>query len=420
MNKGDFAILKSEVSVLQKIYANAEISIFTLYPEELRRLEPTLTVYPPLIDLKVRRHRAPLLFSPIILILQLYLAITSIALAKAGLKSFYRPKVAKALIDADLIMSQGAQPFMADSVYHEGTSLFLMGALYFNLFWGTFEILIAKKLLKTPFATFPQSVGPFRTFPAKLMAKLILRNLDAVLLRESSSLAHIKDLKVSTPTYLLADVAFLFESKPGPNNSGCKFGLRRPIVGVSPCMEYIYGDEYKNYLLVHAKVLDFLVVQFGFSVVFLPHHIGRSARQALEQMDDDLISSEQIMLNMVHQEKARIISVENVEEYKCCLGLLDLLISTRMHPTILASLSFVPFVSIIHEHKQVGLLENLSLHNVGLSIHDLSYQALLTKVEFVWRNKEGIAAKLESRVPELQERTRNGIYNVLSNFFVRD
>ena len=73
-----------------------------------------------------------------------------------------------------------------------------------------------------------------------------------------------------------------------------------------------------------------------------------------------------IVLNMVLQEKAKIIEIENLEEYKCFQGLLDLLIPARMHPAILASSSLVPFVSIMAEHKQEGLLKKEGSENTTL------------------------------------------------------
>lgn len=413
-NKGDQAILRSEINILKEIFENVEISASTLWSEELlKRMEPNLHVCRPLIDFRVGRKESPLIFYPFLFFLQFFLSMISIMLAKIHLKPLYRSDVIDQYQHADLIISSGHEPFMEGSLYQKRYSVYYKGANLFMLFWGAYDAFIAKKIFRKPFMTFPQSIGPFKTLLGRCLAKFIFSNLDAILLREDVSLRFLEGLGIRAPIYITADMSFLFE-----NHLKFDRQLQKPIIGVSPCFPlgmYACEAHKQNYVLAISKVLDYLIMKYGLKVAFLPSQIGQSKAAIEMGIPDDLEACQMIFQNMLHKDKAEILNVQTAEEFESLIGQLDLLITTRMHPSILASINYVPFVSIIYEHKQTGLLEKLGLENTGIDINDVSYDTLKNKVEHAWKRRDRIKRQLLSRIPLLQKQIRDAVRGVISN-----
>jgi polysaccharide pyruvyl transferase WcaK-like protein len=157
----------------------------------------------------------------------------------------------------------------------------------------------------------------------------------------------------------------------------------------------------QKYVLAHAKALDYLIGQEGFNVVFLPSNL-RS-----EIGCNDLDISRMIIQNMLYGGRVKIVNVSDAREFRAVLKQLDLLISTRMHPTILASLENVPFVSIIYDHKQLGFLDQIGLESCGINVDEISCEKLLSKFRFVLSNKDKIKKQMNSRVLILRKDIRN-------------
>lgn len=415
-NKGDQAILKSQIQILREMFADLEISVLTLWSERLlRQVEPSIEVYSPVIDLKVIGKEPPLVFSPLFVVSQVFLSMISLMLLRFNLKLSYRFETLNLYRSADLVISSGHEPFMEGSLYQERYNLLPKIANLFVLFWGAIDVFIAKKVFKKPFMTFPQSVGPFKTLLGRLLAKFIFSNCDAILLRESVSLRFLKNLKINTPVFVVGDMAFLFKS-----SFPIKHQLQRPSIGVSPCFAPSMSKcEQRSYVMAISETLDYLIMRYGVNVIFLPSQIGQGKAATEQKIPDDLEVCQKILEKMTNKKQACIFDSLIVEEFEQALSQLDLLITTRMHPSILASTNFVPFVSINYEHKQIGLLTRLHLDDVGLNVNEMSYETLKSKVEYVWFEKERIKERLLSSIPILQEQIRTCTKKIISEVLAK-
>jgi len=409
-NKGDQAIFQSEISLLKRIFPRIEISASTLWSEKLfTYIEPDVHFCRPLVDLKIKGKDCPTILCPLLLVIQVLLSAMSIIFLKIHLKAPYRADTLNQFLYADLIISSGHEPFMDGSFRQNKYPIYSRTANLFVLFWGVCDVFVAKKVFRKPFITFPQSVGPFRTFFGRQLASFIFRNLDAILLRENFS-EFIKNIETKTPIYLTSDMAFLFEGC-----SKCNYKLDRPSVGVSPCLPHeLSGVRVQTYVSAIAKVLDYLLTKHGISVVFLPSQSERAKAATKEKVPDDLELCLMILQKMIHKDKAEIFKVQTAREFECLVRQLDLLITTRMHPSILASINCVPFVSMVYEHKQKGLLEQLGLENNSVNIDEVSYDVLKSVVDYSWNNRGIIKKQLSLTIPELQKQIRDTLNEVLS------
>jgi polysaccharide pyruvyl transferase WcaK-like protein len=407
-NKGDQAILKSEVSFLKSVFPGVDVCVSTLWSHELvKKIESGVTVHSSLVDLRFHNRDVPSVLFPAVFVIQVFLSTLSALLARYGLPAFYRSEIMNDIKAADLVLSSGHQPFNEGS-FHSKTLWSKLGSL-FVLFWGVMDVFIAKKVFNKPFVTFPQSVGPFNTFWGKLFSRFIFKNVDVLNLREDVSAGFINGYSVKK-VQILRDMAFLFEVRSG----AFEHQYRRPLLGVSPCFYLgITMDEKENYIRVSAKALDYLQERFGFKVVFLPSQTTMGKSMMMEKVQDDLAACQMIMQSMVHREGIEILDSSSVEEFCGVLAQLDLLVSTRMHPTILASKVAVPFVEVTYEYKQTGLLKILGLSDVSIPAAGLSFEGLVGKTEYVWKEKDRIRKHLSEVVPVIADETRRALEGCL-------
>jgi polysaccharide pyruvyl transferase WcaK-like protein len=167
--------------------------------------------------------------------------------------------------------------------------------------------------------------------------------------------------------------------------------------------------EIHNYILAHAKALDKAVKEHGISVVFLPHYVSGFHY-------DDLELCKLILGKMENGDKAKIAEAKSVEEFKSLISRVDMVVSSKMHPAVLAASAYVPFVFIVYDHKQTGFASSLGLGDCVLSIQEVSCERLFSKIDYVWNRRDDVRALLRNRVPELQRHVKETIASVMAPF----
>jgi polysaccharide pyruvyl transferase WcaK-like protein len=421
-NKGTHALLKTEILELKRLYKDVEISISTTDIASVQQQEPFLEICPPLVDIPYERadlearrlnferesvtYKFFLLTFTFLMFLQPFFSILSCFLIKINLKPPYRYKTIKNFFESDFIIST------ADENFKEG-STYLPFNIQWKLTWWSmlfarmWDIIIAKRVLKKSIIVLPNSVGPFRTSLGLFMARIIFNNVDFLMIRDPYSFSLFKSLKMKTPTLLTSDIVILF--KPGQNVVAQDFG--NPVIGVSPGLydASFSKDKQRDYIMAHSKSLDYMVEKYGVNVIFLPHGISGMKY-------DDLFFCRMIFQNMTHKDKAKIIVARTLDEFKTYIGLLDLLISSRMHPSVLACSDSVPSVVIAYDHKQTSFFERLGLGSCIINVNQVSFHNLLHKIELIWEKREEIRQHLNTTIPTLQENVRTEIKNVCNKF----
>ena len=160
----------------------------------------------------------------------------------------------------------------------------------------------------------------------------------------------------------------------------------------------------------NAKALDDAISKFGFNVLFIPHFISGLGL-------DDLRISELILEKMERKDKAELLVIDGVEKFKVILRDMDMVISSKMHPAVLAISSLVPSLSIAYDHKQIGFYDNLGHPECLLKLQDVTYDTLSTKISYVWSNRTEIKKSMETRVPEIKKNIKGNIERSLSFLF---
>ncbi len=420
-NKGVQALLKSDLLIIREVAeAGVSFSVSTTDVDGVRRQNPQLeAILPHMVDIPYERtdshakrrgykrerikYKAIMVAYTLQMPLQIFLSVASTILTKLGVKRFYRSEVLKEIKSCDVVVSY------SDESFKDG--LFLLPSnVYWKMVWWsmllsrTWEILVAK-FYRKPVIVFPNSIGPFRTRIGYLLSKLALGLCDCILVRDSISYEILKSMQISTPKALVSDTTLLLE----PSENKTRKPSLDPVVGVSPGFyaNSLTKKEQTFYIASHAKALDNAIDQYGFTVVFLPHYVSGFSL-------DDLEISRLIYDQMRNKDKAQILNVETVEELKSLLGKMDLVISSRMHPTVMAASASVPVVCIAYDQKQVGLLEQLGIPEYLVYIGSLTSDTLLEKIKGAWTQREEIKGILKTRIPVLQRQLRDNIRKAMT------
>ena len=420
-NKGTEALIKSDVQMLEELVRNVSISISTTDVEGIKRVGvKSDVVFPPLLSipysfadnmtkrLGIYRYSFKYKILAVIGVFNLFigtvLLIFSTLLTKIGLRPVYRSKSLTRIKDCDIVIS------CSDENFKEAASL-LPTTFYWLLNWWSIlfirsiDITIAKFFGK-PVIIFPNSIGPFRTRVGRFLGRLALNNSKIVLVREKISYKIVEDLKISPPRVLTSDSALLFkpskrfESKTSKNSIGVCPGVYAQTLSVK---------KVQNYIVEHARALDKAIEKFECDVIFLPHFISGFE-------NDDLDISRQILSKMRNKSKAKIITVESLDEFKSFLDNMSMIISSKLHPAILGSSGFIPTLCIAYDQKQVGFFDTLMMSKHVLDINDINSELLFSKICQIWREKDNIEKNLRMIIPPLQKSTKEAVRMALKQF----
>lgn len=271
-----------------------------------------------------------------------------------------------------------------------------------KLFWSLrmlaslWFIFIVKSIFKKKLIIGPASFGPFKGLPliTQWLVRFILnRFVDLILVREPHSAKLLSELGVKNYV-ITADAALIAKVNPTPSSHN-PFPSSKPLFGVAPAMlNYtLTKKENDNYITAHAKCLDNLIDKYDATVIFLP------------SSSEDSLMCEMIRDKMSKKHRTTIIITSDVDEYETWIRKLDLLITTRMHPSIIAARNFIPFCSIIYDHKQLGMLQQIGLQSFSIPISRVSYHNLRVMIERAIQNRSEIKEVLKQTLPDIRDKS---------------
>ncbi|WP_342644150.1 polysaccharide pyruvyl transferase family protein [Rhodoligotrophos ferricapiens] len=200
-------------------------------------------------------------------------------------------------------------------------------------------------LLKRPSFIFGQSIGPFRTPLSRSLMRAIGKRMSCIYVRDELSLEHLRELGIPAGKLrLIPDPAFLltrYASREARDPS-------RPMLGVTALNVTRDQEAQSQYERKIATVIStFLDRHPGWSIRFLPQVIGPDPWQ------DDRIVQRRIA-SLVPEKYRESISIEE-EDYtplELCTrySAVDLLLASRLHSSIFASVVSTP--AVVLEYQQ--------------------------------------------------------------------
>ncbi|MCL4553385.1 MAG: polysaccharide pyruvyl transferase family protein [Candidatus Marsarchaeota archaeon] len=284
--------------------------------------------------------------------------------------------------------------------------------------YDLFPVAAVAAALRKPLFIYAGTVGPFVDPMAPLLTKFILNTARAITLREEASLKNIRALRVANPAiYLAADPAFLMPpvSQDRAIEILRKEGVPdgRPLIVVTVTQDMAirfsvdrFGDPnrgYQRYMQLKAKMVDYMIEQFGALVVALAHSTGPTPRQ------DDRVANAQLRSHVNNAEHFHAIDTNyTAQELKAIVGLSEMVIGERTHSMIAAVSMSIPTVAIssrITGTKTRGIIgEMVGQERFVLNVETTDEETLLRTVQEVWNERDLIRADLQARIPGIKSR----------------
>jgi len=250
---------------------------------------------------------------------------------------------------------------------------------------------------------------------------MIMRRIDILFLREERSYKYlVRMIGPRKNIFQAADLAFLLSEASTSNviSKIHKFGIdiNKPSIAVALRSDYFHAypahyGQAKFYLFLKkiAKLLDRLIWDFDAFVYFVPMTIEPGGSMRVRERDD-LHTSKECMRYMKNRKKACIINTLqlNAYEVKTLLGLMDFLITTRLHAGILATSKYVPTLMILpaNDNKAIGVSERLGIKEYFIDL-DYAIEAELDQlylmVSKAIKNRDAIRELLKITIPREQK-----------------
>lgn len=334
----------------------------------------------------------------------------------------------------------------ADIILDISADLFSDDFDYIRMLKQSIEIL-SIRLLRKPIIIFAQSPGPFRSKFIRHVIKSVFNKTTLITTREEISKDYLQSIGVSkTPIFATACPAFLFEatSKERVEQIFKQEGIpldNEPLIGLTFCsfnisinpMRIIIQNKWLNtmryflpklfYNLVEkrmksvkfldthvatdlrpfAQAINYLVEEFHATVLLIPHvYESKSSRYHILS-DKGLAEKLYELTNLDNREKVKVIRKRyNAEDVKELIGKCDIFISGRMHAAIAAMTQNIPTIVIPYGHKFYGIMQMVGQQRCICEKTNADY--IISKIDYVLREKEEISKQLEAKIPEVKER----------------
>lgn len=263
-------------------------------------------------------------------------------------------------------------------------------------------------LFDRPLVFFTQSMGPFRAETREPLRK-VLERAALVLLRDETSLRHLRSLGVANPAvHLGADAVFAMAcDAPAARAGALPSGGVRLRAAISVRHWHYFkarsqADGMTRYRNSIAAAASHLVRTHGAEVTFLSTCQGVPAYW----FDDANVARE--IVASLDPEVAKSVRIEGgfrtprrlVEELRA----FDFVIATRFHMAILAMLAGVPPLALAYEFKTDELYRRIGLPDWVEDIEDLDGRELCALVDHCLATRE--AAREALRLGVEAERRR--------------
>lgn len=261
--------------------------------------------------------------------------------------------------------------------------------------------------------TYAISARPIRDPVSRLLSRWMLRSIPLITVREASSVSIIQDL-LGDPSrhieiYTDPVVTFQCPKAPLPATLGERIqnvsSGATDLVAMCPHVfsathgyhvhhyDRFLPEDVENYYTVLAKVCDRMSERA--SVLFLPMNS--------EDPDNDILAIRTIQERMQHGQNSIAVTEEiRPDQILTLLRLCKLVVGTRLHSLVFASVARTPMIAISYGPKVDGFMGALGLEKQTLSFHGLDADALWMAIDGVWNRRDQIRGHLAQRMTELE------------------
>jgi|GEM_PF-1365474 len=369
-NTGDRAIVLTMIKHMRQLCPDARISVSCAKPELQMNDDAVYREYPlPVFESYPKYNLRDLLKGSLVLSGNFLSALCWRLLGKrVFLFNSGKKEILNDFFDADVVVSVGGGFISSD-----------------YSFLRPYHDLILAKLLGKPTVLYGHSLGPFNSSIGKLLSKFVLKSTDLIILRDGPSARNLENLGIKD-YHITADIAFDFSGFKKKPKTGKAILCPREWVQRSRNS----SKRYINFLQVVTKRL---MSDYGIEIVFLPTDPeDLEFHSSLRQHMPEGVT----FVDKIHAPDA---AAEMMSEA-------DFVISSRLHPIVLASLSATPFFGLGWEHKVEEAASMLcdTTCSVGADSLDSSAEELIMER---MKQRKKLSAEIERKLPLVQKKARH-------------
>jgi colanic acid/amylovoran biosynthesis protein len=300
---------------------------------------------------------------------------------------------------------------------HNGTFGPGWGMLRTPVYFYYFYLPFFAKMLDKPIVLYGGSIGRFNRLRWVLErgAKFALSKIDLITLREDVSYQNLREIGVKNGrVFVIPDLAFLLrpvssdQAKEIMMHEGIKESYR-PLIGMTVTREIAskaFPDlsnpmsSYHKHIEMLARVIDNLTSRLDATVIFIPHCIGFA-----KELDDRIVATDILQL-CKNENRVKVITNEYAaEELKGLIGQFDLFIGERIHSVVNALSMCVPSIAMSYSTDQrLGIIKMVGQENAICYVEGLDANALISKIDEIWSEREKIKSDLKSKIEIIKER----------------
>jgi colanic acid/amylovoran biosynthesis protein len=323
--------------------------------------------------------------------------------------------------DCDLIINVSGDMW-GDNAEHVGHGRFLVD-LYKM---GTAQLLGKKTVL------FGGTPGPFTEEVTRKFAKLIFDNFDLVVNREPVSSRNLGEWGFCVDKVKdFACPAFLYQPELSQKKELQVDNILKDVKGERPLVGFTIGgfnmpvgpydmwprEEWQYSCF--AEAIEYIVNVLGGRVILISHTNGFTLPPNFELIN----GRDYPILNQLYEVVKKRGLIKNMEEVICIdkpylpemiksiIGRFDLMVTGRVHASVAAISQCVPTVFITYEKSFIPSTKMYgfaSLAGVGELVSEPGDKKdLLTKIDICYRNRNEIKQRLEKRIPEVKQLSRD-------------
>jgi polysaccharide pyruvyl transferase WcaK-like protein len=380
-NMGGAAMLAAAVDEMSRRFPGASFSLLSISPARDRQ--------------RNRDRRVVVVDARPIPLLLLYLPLAVLAWPARGLAMVRRSLAAipyfRSLLDADAVIDLSGIAFVDD----RGLPL-----LAYNV-----ACCLPALVMGRPVVKLAQALGPFRTQPNRLLARLVLSRCRVVIARGEESLGHLEDLGIEGAE-CLPDTSFAMSLTDTHVEAARRLlparaeGKRLLVASPSEVVRRLCrkkGIDFEEEFCAFAH----LRLEEGWELVLIPHSFGTGSSK-----NNDLDLCRRILNRLPGSHGHMIEPVEDARILRAAIGLADAFVGCRFHSVVAALSMGVPALVVGWSHKYREMTEMLQPGAWSLDASEVSAQSLDNAFRRLEAQLEAQRGEIARRLPQVRERAR--------------
>lgn len=275
--------------------------------------------------------------------------------------------------------------------------------------------------LKKQLVIMPQTIGPFKNFGVRVVARNIINKADIVLVRdEISRTVAYKDLKVKKEIKFIPDMAFYMI--PDYSISIDKFIEDKNSIKVGinvSALLYNGGYNGKNMFNLKANyknLVDSLIERLSSmpntEIILIPHVMVEDI-----EVEDDFRVCKKIAADLKSKLNIDVLTIDKYyreDQIKAIISGCDYFIGSRMHACIGAISTYVPTSPIAYSRKFIGIWDNIALGYCVTDPREQGENEIIESIIDNFNNREKIKNTLKEEIPLLKEKIES-IIDIINN-----